>query len=98
MDLWPPEDHGMSSSPPAIRQAAAIPLRGGRICLVTSSSKRGWVIPKGRIERGHTVRGTALKEAWEEAGLTGILEARAVGSYRYEKSGVLHHVTVFLMH
>jgi 8-oxo-dGTP pyrophosphatase MutT (NUDIX family) len=81
-----------------ILQAAAIPMRDGRVCLVNSSSGRGWVIPKGHIEVGQTARETALQEAWEEAGLDGILEDRRVGSYRYEKNGNLYHVTAFLMH
>ena len=88
----------MPLQPPLILQAAAIPIREGRVCLINSSSGRGWVIPKGCIELGQTARETALQEAWEEAGLDGILENRRVGSYRYEKNGNLYHVTAFLMH
>ena len=87
----------MLSPAVAIRQAAAIPIRGSRMCLINSSSGRGWVIPKGHIEDGQSARETALQEAWEEAGLAGMLDANRVGSYRYEKKGNLYHVTVFLM-
>jgi 8-oxo-dGTP pyrophosphatase MutT (NUDIX family) len=79
------------------RQAAAIPVFDGQVCLVTSSSRRRWVIPKGIIDPGQTAGETALQEAWEEAGLTGILHREPVGSYVYEKFGGLYHVTVFLM-
>ena len=81
-----------------VRQAGAIPVRDGRICLVTSSNGRRWVIPKGMIDPGHTAGEAALQEAWEEAGLTGGLHTEPVGSYLYEKQpGFVCHVTVFLM-
>src|ERR1700736_677932 len=82
----------------SIRQAAAIPIRGGQICLVTSRSGKRWVVPKGCIEPGQTAGETALQEAWEEAGLVGSLREQPVGSYQYEKCGIVCHVTVFLMH
>jgi len=80
-----------------IRQAAALPIRNGRVCLVTSSNGRRWVIPKGLIEPRQTAGETALQEAWEEAGLTGVLQTEPVGSYLYEKGGGTCHVTVFVM-
>lgn len=80
-----------------VRQAAAIPLSDGQVCLVTSSSGRRWVIPKGMIEPGHTAGETSLRETWEEAGLAGVLHQEPVGSYLYEKNGCLFHVTVFVM-
>ncbi len=80
-----------------IRQAAAIPVKSGRICLITNSSGKRWIIPKGMIETGHTPGETALRETWEEAGLVGVLRPEPVGSYLYEKYGGICHVTVFLM-
>jgi len=84
--------------PQWIRQAAAIPVYNGQVCLVTSSNGRRWVIPKGMIEPGQTAGETALQEAWEEAGIAGLLHTEPVGSYLYDKNGGLCHVTVFLMH
>jgi 8-oxo-dGTP pyrophosphatase MutT (NUDIX family) len=81
-----------------VRQAAAIPLHEGRVCMVTSSRGHRWVIPKGMIDPGETAGETALKESWEEAGIAGSLRAEPVGSYVYEKYGSLCHVTVFVMH
>jgi 8-oxo-dGTP pyrophosphatase MutT (NUDIX family) len=83
--------------PTRILQAGAIPLRENKICLVTSKSGRRWVIPKGCLEPGKTKAEIALQEAWEEAGLVGILQPQPVGSYLYEKYGNTYHVTVFLM-
>src|SRR5947209_26152 len=83
--------------PEFIRQAGAIPVREGAICLVTSSNGKRWVVPKGLIDPGHTAGEAALQEAWEEAGLVGLLSPEPVGSYLYEKWGGTCHVTVFLM-
>ena len=83
--------------PQWVRQAAAVPVSDGRICMVTSSNGRRWVVPKGMIEPGQTAGETALQEAWEEAGLAGVLHSEPIGSYVYEKNGGLCHVTVFLM-
>lgn len=81
----------------SIDQAAAIPVKDGKVCLVTSRSGRRWVIPKGRLEPGKTAGQIALQEAWEEAGLTGALQPEPVGTYIYEKTGQTFHVTVFVM-
>ena len=83
--------------PQWVRQAAAISLLDGTICLVTSSSGRRWVVPKGMIDPGDTAGETALKESWEEAGLSGTLQPEPVGTYVYEKYNTLHHVTVFVL-
>src|SRR5262245_25108563 len=87
----------MANGTEFVRQAAALPIRAGRICLVTSSNGKRWVIPKGLIEPGQTAGETALQEAWEEAGLVGILKPEPVGSYLYDKWCGTCHVTVFVM-
>jgi 8-oxo-dGTP pyrophosphatase MutT (NUDIX family) len=80
-----------------LRQAAVIPLADGRVGLVTSSSGRRWVVPKGMIDPGHSAGEAALVEAWEEAGLVGVLDPEPVGSYLYEKYGRPHHVLVYAL-
>jgi 8-oxo-dGTP pyrophosphatase MutT (NUDIX family) len=50
-----------------VRQAAALPLRQGKVCIITSSNGKRWIIPKGLIDPGHTAGEAALQEAWEEA-------------------------------
>ena len=87
----------MASENDYVRQAAAIPMRGGKICLITSSNGKRWIIPKGLIEPGQTAGETALQETWEEAGLVGVLNPEPVGSYLYDKWCGTCHVTVFLM-
>src|SRR3954452_17062652 len=80
-----------------VKQAAAIALWNGRVCLVTSRSGKRWVVPKGCMEPGKTAGEVALQEAWEEAGLMGLLQPEPVGSYIYEKDGFTCYVTVFLL-
>jgi 8-oxo-dGTP pyrophosphatase MutT (NUDIX family) len=87
----------MSEDVALIRQAAAIPVREGEICLIPSRSGKRWVVPKGIIDPGMTAPETALQEAWEEAGLRGELEPMPVGTYLYDKWGGTCHVTVYLM-
>lgn len=83
--------------PTAIRQAAAIPLMDGLVCMVTSRSGRRWVLPKGRIEVKQSPPEAAAAEAWEEAGLIGRVSEQSAGTYEYEKYGVPHKVEVFVM-
>lgn len=87
----------MASFPNLIYQAAAIPMKAGKICIVKSSSGKRWVVPKGCLESGKSLGEIALQEAWEEAGLVGVLNPEPVGTYLYEKWGGTYHVTVYLM-
>lgn len=80
-----------------IQQAAAIPFHDGRLCLISSRGGKRWIIPKGCLEPGKTSGEIALQEAWEEAGLVGVLLPEPAGSYVYEKAGFVCHVTVFVM-
>jgi 8-oxo-dGTP pyrophosphatase MutT (NUDIX family) len=92
------QDAKMANASEFIRQAAALPIRNGKICLITSSNGKRWVIPKGLIEPGQSAGETALQEAWEEAGLVGTLDQDPIGSFLYEKWCGPCHVIVFLMH
>lgn len=83
--------------PTPVRQAAAVPVLGDRVCLVTSRSGRRWVFPKGMIDPGHTAAEAAAAEAWEEAGLEGAVDPAPVGAYVYRKYDRDHHVVVFRM-
>lgn len=67
------------------------------LCLITAAASRSWGIPKGTIENGRSPEDTALQEAWEEAGLRGRIVGESLGSYEYEKAGVLLTVAVYLM-
>lgn len=87
----------MPPSANVIRQAGVIALSGGQICVVSSRSGKRWVVPKGCLEPDKTAAEVALQEAWEEAGIVGVLQPDPIGTYFYEKAGFTCHVTVFLM-
>jgi 8-oxo-dGTP pyrophosphatase MutT (NUDIX family) len=80
--------------PSILYQAAVLPWRRGKagieIMLITSLGSRRWVLPKGTLMPGESVRAAARREALEEAGLEGTLQMRSLGSFYYEKrdSGV----------
>jgi 8-oxo-dGTP pyrophosphatase MutT (NUDIX family) len=86
---------------PSPQQAAAIPIRRSgqavEICLIRKKESDVWGIPKGSVDSGDTHATTALKEAWEEAGLRGRLIGDPLGTYRYEKFGRSLVVMVYLM-
>jgi 8-oxo-dGTP pyrophosphatase MutT (NUDIX family) len=84
-----------------LAQASVIPfrVRDGQLefCLITSIRARKWGFPKGLIDPGETAIEAGLKEAWEEAGLTGKVVGEPLGRYQYEKWGETLEVEVFLM-
>ena len=81
----------------AFDQAAVIPVKDGLVGMITSSTGKRWVVPKGQIDPGHTAREAASIEAWEEAGWLGLLDDEPVGNYTYRKDGRDRYVLVFLM-
>jgi 8-oxo-dGTP pyrophosphatase MutT (NUDIX family) len=82
-------------------QAAAIPFRWteGRleVALITRRQGKHWIVPKGNIEPGETARGSARREATEEAGLLGRLGLRPFGAYEYRKGREARTVVVYLL-
>lgn len=83
------------------KQSGVIPMRikDGEleILLITSRKRLRWVIPKGIVEPNMTPRESAEKEAFEEAGLEGIVSDISIGRYQYYKWGGVCDVEVFLM-
>lgn len=71
------------------KQYAALPWRfagGGREVLLISSRDTGrWVIPKGWPIRGLSPAETAAREAFEEAGLGGMVSKKPIGEFEYGK-------------
>jgi 8-oxo-dGTP pyrophosphatase MutT (NUDIX family) len=83
------------------QQAAAIAVRkngtGLEVCLIRKMGSRNWGIPKGQVEPGDTHEETALKEAWEEAGIKGQMIGELLGTYEYAKWDTIYEVAVYLM-
>jgi 8-oxo-dGTP pyrophosphatase MutT (NUDIX family) len=71
-------------------QYAALPYRLNgesrpEVMLVTSRDTRRWIIPKGWPQKGKAPHLSAAREAFEEAGVTGAVSRRSVGTFSYAK-------------
>lgn len=87
------------------QQVAALPVRWNsageaEVLLVTSRQSRRWIIPKGWTMNGKKPWKAAGIEAHEEAGASGRIGSKPIGSYEYIKilrdgSGVICDVQVF---
>ncbi len=89
-----------------VAQVAALPLMIGddgvmNVLLLTSRETKRWVIPKGWPMRGRKPHEAAAQEALEEAGLTGHIKKKPIGTYTYFKRRAAHfdacRVDVYLL-
>ena len=82
-------------------KAAVIPYRIRKkrveVALVTTSGGKGWIVPKGSVDRGEEVRDAAIREAEEEAGLLGVLSRKPLGRYLHVNRDGSCHVDVYMM-
>ncbi len=87
------------SSEELYSQSAALPYfidsEGVKVVLITSRKRHRWIIPKGDIEADMTAWDSAAKEAWEEAGVEGVIAAEILGTYQHQKWDSICTVQVF---
>lgn len=78
-----------SNTRPRTRQCAALPFRivdrVPLVMLVTSRETRRWIIPKGWQKKKLPPDAMAAREAFEEAGVRGVVTPDPIGAYRYLK-------------
>jgi 8-oxo-dGTP pyrophosphatase MutT (NUDIX family) len=70
------------------QQVAALPFRRApelEILLVSSLESRRWIVPKGWPMKGRTLSETAAREAFEEAGVKGVICEEPAGAFVYDK-------------
>ncbi|MDH3731679.1 MAG: NUDIX domain-containing protein [Acidimicrobiia bacterium] len=81
------------------RQSALVPYRWDHnelhVLLISSRSGKRWVVPKGIVEPGMSPIASALKEAHEEAGVSGRAHDRLLGRYRQDKWGGTCDIAVY---
>ena len=73
-----------------LTQYGVIPARaaadgGIEILLITSRDTRRWVVPRGNPIPGKSPAESAAQEAFEEAGIAGLIGDEPLGRYRYVK-------------
>lgn len=82
------------------RQSGVVPYRFEnneiKILLITSRHRKRWIFPKGIVDIGFSSQESAEKEAYEEAGIKGIIDPRKIGEFQFLKWGGLVTVKVFL--
>jgi ADP-ribose pyrophosphatase YjhB (NUDIX family) len=75
--------------------------KGLEILLVKKPLSQNWGIPKGKLAAGLSLPENAAKEAFEEAGVKGLIEQEAAGSYRAMKrrgdDQIVIEVSVFVL-
>ena len=55
------------------------------VLLLTSRTRRRWIIPKGWPIRGLKPAKSAAREAFEEAGVRGVVSSKPIGHFTYDK-------------
>ncbi|OKH49698.1 NUDIX hydrolase [Calothrix sp. HK-06] len=84
-----------------IKQSGVIPYRIRdekiEVLLITTSSGLNWIVPKGNISKGMSLQDSAAKEAWEEAGVLGLVDNQELGYYKYYKQGKVYKVKMYLL-
>ena len=55
------------------------------VLLITTLRSRRWIIPKGWPIAGQSAEASAAREALEEAGVSGEIGKKPIGSFRYFK-------------
>jgi ADP-ribose pyrophosphatase YjhB (NUDIX family) len=53
------------------RYVCCVPIKGGEVCLITTSNTRRWGFPKGKVNAGESDSDAASREAYEESGCKG---------------------------
>ena len=86
---------------PVFIQSGVIPYLhtgdGVEVLLVRRTNATRWTIPKGGVDPGLTPAESACREAWEEAGVSGVIAPEPLGQYSYEKLDGVCVVDVFAM-
>ena len=82
-------------------QSAVIPYRMGpagvEVLLITAIKSGKWIVPKGVVEPASSAPASAAAEAYEEAGVSGTVGERLLGTYQYDKWGGTCTVEVFAL-
>lgn len=68
-----------------------------QICLITSRTRKRWIIPKGWPMNNQTPAAAAATEAYEEAGLSGHVQDICLGVYSHARLGKVGNAPVITL-
>lgn len=89
------------TAPVLVPQSAALPFRFNdsqlEILLITAARHTRWIIPKGHLEPFMDPADSAAHEAYEEAGVQGMMLYRPIGHWYFAKKGTIRRVEVYPM-
>lgn len=70
---------------PSVSHSGVLPYRlgaeGMELLIITTLGLRRWTVPRGHVGRRSSPRDTALREAYEEAGLVGEVHDGPIGTF-----------------
>ena len=70
------------------RTAGGVVVNAAGEILVVSQRGTSWSLPKGHIDAGETALEAAMREIWEESGVSELELVRELGTYERHKIGV----------
>jgi len=79
--------------------AGGIVLNERKVVVVKQLNTNTWSLPKGHIDKGESALNTAIREIYEETGLSDIKYLRELGSYErgtIRNPSVIKKITFFL--
>lgn len=86
---------------PLYLQSGVLPYRKKgdnlEILIITNKKRDKWSIPKGLVDSQYSSSDSALKEAYEEAGIKGLIRKPSIGKYSMHKWGGKCRIKVFAM-
>ena len=82
-------------------QSGVVPCRSNKgrieVLLITSKTRRRWILPKGNVRAGLSPQKSAVEEALQEAGVEGDLTGDSLGIFEYARLGIPYKVEMYPM-
>lgn len=70
-------------------------IQDGQVLLVRHTYQRHWYFPGGAVKKGEVIVDAAKREAYEEAGVTCLVEPTLLGTYSSFAEGKSDHISTF---
>lgn len=68
-----------------------------KFVIITSRTNSYWIFPKGNLVKKKDKFESACQEAWEEAGVTGVIDKKVTFAFDYQDHGRHHKIKLYPM-